>query len=62
MKNLFLSILDLLSFLFFLANLGEVAVACPSVDAKAAACVGFATARMLSSLPYAAMGCSSLLN
>ncbi|XVF23040.1 hypothetical protein REPUB_Repub13aG0003600 [Reevesia pubescens] len=45
MKKLFLSMLVLLSFLFFLANLGETAVACPSVDAKATACVGFATGK-----------------
>ncbi|XWS20761.1 hypothetical protein CRYUN_Cryun31cG0130200 [Craigia yunnanensis] len=45
MKNLFLSMLFLLSFLLFLANLGEAAVPCPTVDAKAAACVGFATGK-----------------
>ncbi|XP_022721267.1 non-specific lipid-transfer protein D, cotyledon-specific isoform-like [Durio zibethinus] len=42
MKNLFLSMLFLLSFLFFL---GEATVPCPAVDAKAAACVGFATGK-----------------
>ncbi|EOY25621.1 Bifunctional inhibitor/plant lipid transfer protein/seed storage helical domain - like 10 [Theobroma cacao] len=44
MKNLLFSML-LLSFLFFLANQGEAAVPCNTVDAKAAACVGFATGK-----------------
>ncbi|KHG30179.1 Non-specific lipid-transfer C, cotyledon-specific-like protein [Gossypium arboreum] len=35
--------LFLLSFLFFLANNGEAAVPCTTVDANAAACLGFAT-------------------
>ncbi|XVE89427.1 hypothetical protein DITRI_Ditri19aG0200700 [Diplodiscus trichospermus] len=45
MKNLFVPMLFLLSFLFFLADHGEAAVPCPTVDAKAAACVGFATGK-----------------
>ncbi|MBA0719970.1 hypothetical protein Golax_007614, partial [Gossypium laxum] len=43
MKSLFFSMLFLLSFLFFLANNGEAAVPCTTVDANAAACLGFAT-------------------
>ncbi|XVF68503.1 hypothetical protein PTKIN_Ptkin11bG0007700 [Pterospermum kingtungense] len=53
MKNLFMSMLLILSCLFFLANLGEAAIPCPTVDAKAAACVGFATGKA----PKPSAGC-----
>ncbi|KAJ6950840.1 hypothetical protein NC651_004506 [Populus alba x Populus x berolinensis] len=43
MKNLFFSMLFLLSFLFCLANVNEATVPCNTVDSKAAACLGFAT-------------------
>ncbi|KAK8641650.1 hypothetical protein V6N13_011034 [Hibiscus sabdariffa] len=45
MKSLFFSMLCMLSFLFVLANVGEAAAPCSSVDVNAAACVGFATGK-----------------
>ncbi|KDP34849.1 hypothetical protein JCGZ_09137 [Jatropha curcas] len=45
MKNIFVSVLFLLSFLFCLANVNDAAVPCSTVDMKAAACVGFATGK-----------------
>ncbi|KAJ9140905.1 hypothetical protein P3X46_031497 [Hevea brasiliensis] len=45
MKSIFFAVLFLLSFLFCLANVNKAAVPCSTVDAKAAACVGFATGK-----------------
>lgn len=45
MKNLFFSMVFMVSLIFFLANVSEAAIACGTVDAKAAACVGFATGK-----------------
>ncbi|CAK9156683.1 unnamed protein product [Ilex paraguariensis] len=45
MKNLFFSMVFLLSFLFFLAHVSEAAITCGTVDVKAASCVTFATGK-----------------
>nr|QUV72330.1 nsLTP [Anacardium occidentale] len=42
-KNLFLSVLLLLSVLYLLANVDEAAITCDFVVNKAAACAGYAT-------------------
>ncbi|KAJ6951037.1 hypothetical protein NC652_004606 [Populus alba x Populus x berolinensis] len=60
MKNLFFSVLFLLSFLFCLANINEAAVPCSTVNSKAAACLGFATGKLRSQLLIAALGCMIL--
>ncbi|XP_021614820.1 non-specific lipid-transfer protein C, cotyledon-specific isoform [Manihot esculenta] len=60
MKNGFFSVLILLSFLFCLANVNEAAVPCSTVDAKAAACVGFATGKATTPSPACCSGLQQL--
>lgn len=57
MKNLFFSMLVLLSVLFFLANVSEAVVQCNFVVTKAAACAAYATGK--AQIPTAAC-CSGL--
>ena len=60
MKNLFFSMLFLLSFLFCLANVNEAAVPCSTVDSKAAACLGFATGKAPKPTPDCCTGLQDL--
>ncbi|KAI5606074.1 hypothetical protein BDE02_01G395600 [Populus trichocarpa] len=65
MKNLFFSMLFLLSFLFCLLNniyvvLFSNAVPCSTVDSKAAACLGFATGKAPKPTPDCCTGLQDL--
>ena len=58
MTKLMFSVLLLFSFLFFFH--GEAAIECPNVDAKAAACVGYATGKDPSPSPSCCKGLQQL--
>ncbi|CAK7357368.1 unnamed protein product [Dovyalis caffra] len=61
MKNNVFSVIFLLSFLFCLAfNINEAAVPCATVDAKAAACLGFATGKANTPTPACCAGLQEL--
>ncbi|KAJ4844715.1 hypothetical protein Tsubulata_007704 [Turnera subulata] len=60
MKNLFFSMVFLLAFLFCLASISEAAVPCSSVEAKAAACLGFATGKAPKPTPACCTGLQQL--
>ncbi|KAF2317941.1 hypothetical protein GH714_041264 [Hevea brasiliensis] len=59
MKNACFSVLILLS-VFCLAKVSEAAVPCSTVDAKAAACVGFATGKAPKPSPTCCTGLQQL--
>ncbi|XP_038724911.1 non-specific lipid-transfer protein C, cotyledon-specific isoform-like [Tripterygium wilfordii] len=60
MKSIFFSMVLLLSLLFLLANVNEAAVPCNAVEAKAAACVGFAMGRDSNLAPACCSGLQQL--
>ncbi|KAJ8752127.1 hypothetical protein K2173_001802 [Erythroxylum novogranatense] len=60
MKSLFCSVLFLLCFLFCLVTIGETAAPCSMVDAKAAACVRFATGKAPKPTPQCCSGLQQL--
>ncbi|KAJ4702840.1 Non-specific lipid-transfer protein [Melia azedarach] len=60
MKNLGFSMFFLLSLLFFFASISQAAIPCGTVDAKAAACVGFATGKAATPTPACCSGLQQL--
>ncbi|XP_044509849.1 non-specific lipid-transfer protein C, cotyledon-specific isoform-like [Mangifera indica] len=61
MKSLLLSMLALLSVLFFLANVGEAAIDCDFVGTKTAGCVPFVTGKAKDPAPACCSGLKELL-
>ncbi|KAJ4702855.1 Non-specific lipid-transfer protein [Melia azedarach] len=60
MKNLFFSMFFLLSLLFFFARISEAVIPCGTVDARAAAFVGFATGKAATPTPACCSGLQQL--